>query len=102
MGDIIVYSPLQYNREKKIDMNSPVLPPQKLIVPREFSLLIGFNLFAVLWVHIAVVHSYTTKLINIDSIAFLSVENVMSLRQRKHFKHFKHFHFYKMLRLAKT
>ena len=33
-------------------MNAPVLPPQKLIVPREVCLLLGFNLFAVLWVHI--------------------------------------------------
>ena len=24
-------------------MNSPVLPPQKLIVPQEFSLQLGFN-----------------------------------------------------------
>ena len=37
---------------EKINMNSPVLPPQKLIVPREFSLQLGFNLFPVLWVHI--------------------------------------------------
>ena len=44
-------------------MNSPVLPPQKLIVPQEFSLQLGFNLFPVLWVHIFVVYSYTTKLV---------------------------------------
>ena len=60
-------------------MNSPV-PPQKLIVPREVCLLLGFNLFVVLWVHIFVVYSYTTKFVNIDFVAFLSVENVMILR----------------------
>ena len=63
MGDIIVYFPLQYNCEKKLNMNSPVLPLQKLIVPLEFSLQLGFNLFPVLWVHIFVVYSYTTKLV---------------------------------------
>ena len=40
-------------------MNAPVLPPQKLIVPREVCLLLGFNLFAVLWVHIF--HSLTHR-----------------------------------------
>ena len=80
-------------------MNSPVPPHKKLIVPREVSLLLGFNLFAVLWVHIFVVCSYTTKFVNIDFVAFLSVENVMSLRQHKYFQHF---HFYKMLRLEKV
>ena len=48
---------------EKINMNSPVLPPQTLIVPQEFSLQLGFNLFPVLWVHIFVVYSYTTKLV---------------------------------------
>ena len=55
-------------------MNSPVLPPKKLIVPREVCLLLGFKLFAVLWVHIFVVYSYTTKFVNIDFAAFLSVD----------------------------
>ena len=53
-------------------MNSPVLPPQKLIVPREFSLQLGFNLFPVLWVHIFVVHSYTTKLVAYEPFRSLS------------------------------
>ena len=53
-------------------MNSPVLPPQKLIVPREFSLQLGFNLFPVLWVHIFVVYSCTTKLVAYEPFRSLS------------------------------
>ena len=73
MGDIIVYSSLQYNWEKKLNMNSPVLPLQKLIVPREFSLQLGFNVFPVLWVHIFVVYSYTTKLVAYKPFRSLSL-----------------------------
>ena len=54
-------------------MNSPVLPPQKLIVPQEFSLQLGFNLFLVLWVHIFVVYSYTTKLVAYEPFRSLSL-----------------------------
>ena len=54
-------------------MNSPVLPPQKLIVPQEFSLQLGFNLFLVLWVHIFVVYSYTTKLVAYEPFRNLSL-----------------------------
>ena len=53
-------------------MNSPVLPPQKLIVPREFSLQLGFNLFPVLWVHIFVVYSCTTKRVAYEPFRSLS------------------------------
>ena len=53
-------------------MNSPVLPPQKLIVPREFSLQLGFNLFPVLWVHIFVVYSCATKLVAYEPFRSLS------------------------------
>jgi len=54
-------------------MNSPVLPPQKLIVLQEFSLQLGFNLFAVLWVHIFVVYSYATKLVSYEPFRSLSL-----------------------------
>ena len=54
-------------------LSSPVLPPQKLIVPREFSLQQGFNLFPVLWVHIFVVYSYTTKLVAYKPFRSLSL-----------------------------
>ena len=54
-------------------MNSPVLPPRKLIVPQEFSLQLGFNLFPVLWVHIFVVYSYTTKLVAYEPFRSLSL-----------------------------
>ena len=53
-------------------MNSPVLPPQTFIVPREFSLQLGFNLFPVLWVHIFVVYSCTTKLVAYEPFRSLS------------------------------
>ena len=72
MGDIIVYSPLPVQLREKLNMNSPVLPPQKLIVPREFSLQLGFNLFPVLWVHIFVVYSCTTKLVAYEPFRSLS------------------------------
>ena len=58
---------------EKINMNSRVLPPQKLIVPQEFSLQLGFNLFLVLWVHIFVVYSYTTKLVAYEPFRSLSL-----------------------------
>ena len=54
-------------------MNSPVLPPQKLIVPQEFSLQLGSNLFLVLWMHIFVVYSYTTKLVAYEPFRSLSL-----------------------------
>ena len=54
-------------------MNSPVLPPQKLIVPQEFSLQLGFNLFPVLWVHIFVVYTDTTKLVANEPFRILSL-----------------------------
>ena len=53
-------------------MNSPVLPPQKLIVPQEFSLQLGFNLFPVVWVHIFVVYSCTTELVAYEPFRSLS------------------------------
>ena len=58
---------------EKINMNSPVLPPQKLIVPQEFSLQLGSNLFLVLWMHIFVVYSYTTKLVAYEPFRSLSL-----------------------------
>ena len=58
---------------EKINMNSPVLPPQKLIVPQEFSLQLGFNLFPVVWVHIFVVYSYTTKLVAYEPFRSISL-----------------------------
>ena len=55
--------PSSVQLREKIKYEFPCTTLQKLIVPLQFSLQLGFNLFPVLWVHLFVVYSYTTKLV---------------------------------------